>query len=161
MPSFDVVSKVDLQEVDNAINQVMREIGQRYDFRGSKSQVTLDKEGIRLVADDEYKAKAVLDMMREKCVKRNVDTKALDVGTIEPAGGGLVKCLVRLKEGIPTETAKEMVKQIKDLGLKVQAQIQDEQLRVSGKKRDDLQTVMATVRGGNYDVPLQFTNFRE
>lgn len=163
MPSFDVVSEVNLQEVDNAVNQATKEIATRYDFRGSKSRLTLDKEKkeIALVADDEFKAKAVIDILQSKVMKRGIDIKSLDIGKIEPGAMGLVKCLITLKHGIAQDVAKEMVASIKKLGLKVQAQIQDDQLRVTGKSRDDLQTVMAHLRAGNFGLPLQFTNFRE
>lgn len=163
MPSFDVVSQVNLQEVDNAVNQAQKEMTTRYDFRGSKSQVTFDKgkNEIDLIADDDFKARAVIDIVQSKIVKRGVDLRALDVGTIEPGAGGLVKCLIKLKQGIAQEVAKEMIAAIKKLGLKVQAQIQEDQLRVSGKSRDDLQAVIAHLRAGVYGLPLQFINFRE
>ncbi|MBI2346508.1 MAG: YajQ family cyclic di-GMP-binding protein [Deltaproteobacteria bacterium] len=163
MPSFDVVSQVNLQEVDNAVNQAVKEIATRYDFRGSKSQITFEKEKgeIALIADDDFKAKAVIDIVQSKIVKRGVDIRALDVGKIEPGAGGLVKCLIKLKQGIAQEVAKEMIAAVKKLNLKVQAQIQEDQLRVSGKNRDDLQSVIAHLRGGSYGLPLQFINFRE
>ncbi|MBI4365699.1 MAG: YajQ family cyclic di-GMP-binding protein [Deltaproteobacteria bacterium] len=163
MPSFDVVSEINLQEVDNAVNQVAKEIATRYDFRGSKSQVTFDKvkKEIQLVADDDFKAKAVIDILQSKTVKRGIDLKSLEIGKVEPAAGGLAKCLIKLKHGIAQEPAKEMVAAIKQLGLKVQAQIQENQVRVSGKNRDDLQAVIAALRAADFGLPLQCTNFRE
>jgi cyclic-di-GMP-binding protein len=161
MPSFDVVSSVDMQEIDNAVNQAMREIGQRYDFRGSKSTLTFEQPIIKMVADDDYKANAVLDILRQKCAKRSVDLKVLDVGKFESGSTGEIRCEIKLKQGIPTDTAKAMVKSIKGTKIKVQAQIQDDQLRVTGKKRDDLQEIMAHLKAGPYELPLQFTNFRD
>lgn len=161
MPSFDVVSKIDMQEVDNAVNQVMKEIAQRYDFRGSKSTLTLEKELIRLVADDDYKANAMLDMLRQRAAKRGIDLKGFDVGTFESGTGSSIKCEIKLKQGIVGDTAKKITKAIKESGLKVQAQIQDEQVRITGKKKDDLQDVMAFLRAGDFDIALQFTNFRD
>ena len=163
MPSFDVVSEVNLQEVDNAVNQALKEIATRYDFRGSKSQLTFDraKGEITLVSDDDYKAKAVVDILQTKATKRGIDLKSLEVGPIEPGAMSLVKCLIKLKQGIAQAAAKEMVASIKKLNLKIQAQIQENQLRVTGKNRDDLQAVMAHLRAGNFSLPLQFTNFRE
>lgn len=162
MPSFDVVCKVDMQEVDNALNQVMKEIGQRYDFRGSKSAVVLEKEGIKLTADDDFKANAMLDMVRQKLSKRGVDLKVLDVGEFETAAGSSVRCLIKLKQGIAGDDAKKITKLVKELPIKVQTQIQDEQVRVTGKKRDDLQAVMAALRANpDLELPLQFTNFKD
>ncbi len=161
MPTFDIVSEVNMQEVDNAVNQTLKEIGQRYDFRGSKSKLTQDKETILLLADDEFKGNAILDILRQKCAKREVDLKALDIGAFEPAAGGMVKMEIKLKQGIETSAAKKIVKHIKELGLKVQPQIRDQQVRVSGKKRDDLQAVMTALRALDFDLPLQFINFRD
>ncbi len=161
MPSFDVVSKLDMQEIDNALNQTMKEIAQRYDFRGSQSKVTLEKEEIKLIGDDEYKANAVLDIFRQRCAKRNIDLKALDVGKFEASVGSTVKCTIKIKQGVPSEEGKKITKAIKESGIKVQAQIQDEQVRVTGKKKDDLQDVMNLLRTGDFGLPLQFTNFRE
>lgn len=161
MPSFDVVSQVNTQELDNAVNQTMREIGQRYDFRGSKSALTLEKERIQLVADDDYKARSLIEILRQKMAKRGIDQKAIEEGTVEPGLGGMIKCELKIKQGIPTEIAKQITKGIKELPTKVQAQIQDEQIRVTGKKKDDLQAVIAYLKAGNFDVPLQFINFRD
>lgn len=161
MPSFDVVSDLNLQEVDNAINQTMREIGQRYDFRGSESKVVMEKDVIKLTADDEFKGNAVLDMLRQKCTKRGVDLRALDIKPFQSSVGTSVKCDIALKKGVEQETGKKIVKAIKEANMKVQAQIQDEQVRVTGKKRDDLQAVMQLLREGDFGLPLQFTNFKE
>jgi cyclic-di-GMP-binding protein len=160
--SFDVVSKVDLQEVANAVQQASKEIATRFDFRGSASKIELkDKElEIVLVSDDEHKMKSVIDILETKLVRRGVAVKALDYGKIEPAAGGTVRQVARIQQGIPSEKAKEIVKAIKDRKLKVQASIQADQVRVSGRSKDDLQTAMATVREGDFGLPLQFTNYR-
>ena len=161
MPSFDVVSKLDLQEVDNAVNQARKELATRYDFRGSKSRIDWDKEKINIVADDDFKMRQLVDMLKEKAVRRGIDARALDVGKAEEGLGGLMKCEIKLKQGVPTETARQIVKAIKDSKTKVQAQIQEDQVRVSGKKRDDLQEAIALIKSNGYDLPLQFVNFRE
>lgn len=161
MPSFDVVSEVDQQEVDNGINQARKEITTRYDFRGSKTEINLEKNLIKLVSDDDYKVKAVQDVVRGKLIKRGIDAKALDFGKIEDAAGGLAKCEVKVKEGIDTETGKKIVKVIKDSKMKVQGQIQDNQVRISGKKRDDLQEAITLIKGKDFGIPLQFKNFRD
>lgn len=161
MPSFDIVSKIDLQEVENAINQARKELATRYDFRGSKSRIDWDKEKINVVADDDFKMRQLIDMLKEKSVRRNIDPRALDIGKTEEGLGGLMKCEIKLKQGVPVETAREIVKAIKDAKMKVQAQIQEGQVRVSGKKRDDLQEAIALIKSKSYDLPLQFINFRE
>lgn len=161
MPSFDVVSEINLQEVDNAVHQSMKEILNRYDFKGTKSAITREKDGLHLVSDNEEKMKALVDIFYSKAVKRGLSLKSMDRGKVEPAGGQLVKCLVKLINGIETEKARELVKSIKGLDLKVQAAIEGEKLRVSGKKRDDLQTVIASLRAKDFPIPLQFTNFRD
>ena len=161
MPSFDIVSKLDLQEVDNAVNQARKEIATRYDFRGSKSKIDWDHKQILLTADDSMKMKALTDILIEKATRRSIDRRALDIGKAEETGGGLLKCEVKLKQGVPVETARAIVKQIKDAKMKVQAQIQEDQVRVTGKKRDDLQEAIAAVRAKGYDLPLQFINFRD
>ncbi|OGQ23247.1 MAG: YajQ family cyclic di-GMP-binding protein [Deltaproteobacteria bacterium RIFCSPLOWO2_02_FULL_44_10] len=161
MPSFDIVSELNLQEMDNAINQATKELVTRYDFRGSKSKIEWDKKILKLIADDDFRMKAIIDIVQSKIVKRNIDIRSLEFGKIEPGADGMVKCEVKLKQGVPTEKAKEMVKDIKTTKLSVQAQIQENQVRVSGKKRDDLQQVIAFVRSKNYELPLQFINFRD
>jgi len=161
MPSFDVVSKIDMQEVENAVNQARKELSTRYDFRGSKSRIDWDKEKINIVADDDFKMRQLIDMLKEKAVRRNIDARALDVGKTEEGLGGLMKCEIKLKQGVPVETAREMIKALKEAKMKVQAQIQEDQVRVSGKKRDDLQEAIALIKAKGYDLPLQFINFRE
>lgn len=160
--SFDVVSKVDLQEVANAVQQASKEIATRFDFRGSASKIELkDKElEVVLISDDEHKLKSVIDILETKLVRRHVAVKALDYGKVEAAAGGTVRQVAKIQQGIPSEKAKEIVKAIKDRKLKVQAAIQADQVRVSGRSKDDLQTAMATVRDGDFGLPLQFTNYR-
>ena len=158
--SFDVVSEVDLMEVSNAIQQAIKEIRQRFDFKGSVSDITLEKEILTLVSDDETKLKSVTDIVQTKLVKRGVSLKALDYGTIQPAAKGSVRQVVTIKKGIASEKAKEIVKFIKGTGVKVQAAIQEDQVRVSGKKRDDLQAIMQQLKAQDFGIDLQFTNFR-
>lgn len=158
--SFDVVSEVEMQEVDNAVNQAKKEIGTRYDFRGSKCAISLDGDTINIHADDEYKLGAVIDILKGKMVKRNVSLKNLDYGKIEPASGGTVRQGVTIKKGLSKEVAKEVVKHIKSLKLKVNASIQENQVRVSGKDKDDLQAVIQELKQADYPVELQFVNFR-
>ena len=160
--SFDVVSKVDLQEVANAVQQASKEIATRFDFRGSKSKIELKEKELEivLVSDDEGKLKSVVDILETKLVRRSVAVKALDYGKVEPAAGGTVRQVARIQQGIPSEKAKEIVKAIKDRKLKVQASIQADQVRVAGRSKDDLQTAMAVVREGDFGLPIQFTNYR-
>lgn len=161
MPSFDIVSKINLQEVDNAVNQARKELATRYDFRGSKSRVDWDKEKINLTADDDFKMRALTDILKEKALRRGVDVRALDFGKIEEAGLGLMKREVLLKQGVPIEIARDIVSAVKASKLKIQVQIQEDQLRVSGKKRDDLQEAIALIKSKAYNIPLQFVNYRE
>jgi len=161
MPSFDVVSEVNKQEIDNAVNQTTKEIAQRYDFKGSKTELRLDKDNIHVVSDNETKIKAVVEILQTKAMRRGIDIKALSVGKIEPASGSLVKCDVKVLEGIETEKAKKLTQAIKDSKLKVQAQIQDNQVRITGKKKDDLQEAIALLKGTDFELPLQFKNFRD
>ena len=160
--SFDVVSKVDLQEVSNAVAQAGKEIATRFDFRGSPSKIEWnDKElELTLISDDEHKLKSVVDILETRLVKRGVAIKALDFGKIEPAAGATVRQVVKIQQGIASEKAKEIVKAIKDRKIKVQASIQADQVRVSGRNKDDLQEVQALLRAGNFGLPLQFTNYR-
>jgi uncharacterized protein YajQ (UPF0234 family) len=160
--SFDVVSKVDLQEVQNAVQQASKEIATRFDFRGSKSKIEWnDKElTLTLTSDDEGKLKSVKDILETRLVKRGVAVKSLDYQKVEPAAMGTVRQLVKIQQGIASEKAKEIVKAIKDRKLKVQAAIQGDQVRVTGRAKDDLQEVMALLRAGDFGVPLQFTNYR-
>lgn len=160
--SFDIVSKIDLQEVSNAIQQAMKEIGQRFDFRGSKSSIELDKvkNEIQIVSDDEYKLKNVIDVLQSKLIKREVPLKGLDYGKVESAALSTVKQTITLQQGIPSEKAKEIVKEIKNAKLKVQAEIQKDQLRVKAKKIDDLQAVIQLLKEKDFDIHLEFVNYR-
>lgn len=160
--SFDIVSNVDLQEVSNAVQQAMKEIGQRFDFRGSKSNIELDKinNQLAIVSDDEYKMKSVIDILQSKLIKREVPLKALDYGKIEPAASSTVKQIVTLQQGIPTEKGKDIVKFIKNAKLKVQAEIQKDQLRVRAKKIDDLQSVIKLLKEQDFGIHIDFVNYR-
>ncbi len=158
--SFDIVSSVDLQEVKNAIAQAMKEITTRFDLKGTGSEVSLQGEELVLVSSDEFKLKAVKDILETRLVKRSVPLKALSYGSVEKALGGSVRQKVTMQKGIPTDKAREIVKIIKGTKLKVQAAIQGDQLRVSGKSKDDLQAVMQALRGTNLDIDMQFTNYR-
>jgi uncharacterized protein YajQ (UPF0234 family) len=160
--SFDIVSEVNLQEVDNAVNQARKEIGQRYDFKGSRSSIELnqkDKE-LTLISDDEFKMKSVIDVLQNKLVKRSVPLKALEYGKVEPAANNTVRQVIKLRVGIDKDNARLIVKMIKDTKLKVQAQIMDDQVRVSGKNKDDLQAIITMVRNADLPFATQFTNYR-
>ena len=159
-PTFDVVSEVNLPEVANAVAQAQKETAQRYDLKGSAAGIEQKDKELTLTANDEFGLKAVTDILQTKLVKRGVSLKSLEYGTIEPATKGTVRQVVTIRQGIASEKAKEIVKAIKDRKLKVQVAIQGEQLRVSGKKKDDLQDVIALLRGADFGIPLQFTNFR-
>ena len=161
MPSFDIVSELNLQEVDNAVNQTRKEVLNRYDFKGCKTEIILEKDGIHLLTGDDYKMKALIEMLHLKAVKRGINLKALEVGKFEEAGHNQLRCLVKLIQGIESEKARELVKTIKSLSLKVQAAIEGDKLRVSGKKRDDLQQAIQALRSKDFDLPLQFVNFRD
>jgi cyclic-di-GMP-binding protein len=161
MPSFDVVCRVDLQEVDNAVNQTLRDVANRFDFKGVATTLRRDEHVLHVQSADDFKVRAVGEILREKLAKRAVPAKAMTFGEIEPAAGGTAKQTVSLQQGIPVERAREMVKLIKSSKLKVQAAIQGDQLRVSGKKRDDLQAVMKLLRDADYDLAMQFVNFRD
>ena len=158
--SFDVVSDVSMMEVSNAVQQAMKEIRQRFDFKGSASDVSLEGDALTLVSDDEAKLKSLVDVLQNKLVKRGVSLRALEYGKIEPAAKGTVRQSVSIRKGIAAEKAKEIVKLVKSLGLKVQAQIQEDQVRVSGKNRDDLQAVIRTIKGRDFGIDLQFINYR-
>ncbi len=161
MPSFDIVSKVDMQEVDNAVNQAKKEIETRYDFRNSKSTITLQKDVIEIIADDEFKLNSVLEILKSKMIKRNVPLKSLSYGKLEKASGDMVRQKITIKQGLTQEEMKELNKVIKELGLKVQTQIMGDELRVSGKKIDDLQAVISHLKSVEFKVPLQFVNYRQ
>ena len=160
--SFDIVSKVDLQEVLNAVQQAMKEISQRFDFKDSKSHIELnkDKNEILIVSDDEYKLKSVVDIFQGKLVKRRVSLKSLVYGKIEPALSGTVKQVITLQQGIPTEKAKEIVKMIKDTKLKIQSEIQKDQVRVRAKKIDDLQSIISLLKEKDLGIYMEFANYR-
>jgi uncharacterized protein YajQ (UPF0234 family) len=160
MPSFDIVSKVDTQEVDNTVNQARKEIAQRYDFKGSKCSVTLKEGDIVILADDDYKLKAVVDILHSKAHKRGISMKSFDFGKVEETSGGIVRQVVAVRQGISKDLGREINKTIKNLKLKVQSQIQEDQVRVTGKKVDDLQTVIQTLKEKDLDVDLQFVNMR-
>lgn len=160
--SFDIASKVDMQEVLNAVNQATKEIRQRYDFKGSKSEITLnqnDKE-LTVVGDDDFKLKSVVDILQGRLVKRGVSLKALQYGKVEEASMGMARQKIKIQSGIDKERCKDIVKFIKTLKLKVQAQIQDEQVRVSGAKKDDLQAVIQALKEKDYDFHMEFVNYR-
>jgi hypothetical protein len=161
MPSFDVVSQVDMQEIDNAVNQTRKEVGQRYDFKDSNTEILVEKNEIRIVSADDFRVKAVIDVLQSKMVRRQVPVKALVYGKVEPAASGRARQTVTVQQGISTDKGREIVKIIKDAKLKVQVQIQGDQLRVSGKNRDDLQRVIQLLKQLDLDVALQFTNFRD
>ena len=162
MPSFDIVSQVNLQEVDNAINQARKEVAQRYDFKDTKTVIDWDKkEKISIESADEFKVKAVDKVLREKMARRQVPMKALGSEKIQPGPGGRAKQEIQLKQGIDADHAREIVKLAKESKLKVQAQIMGDQVRISGKKRDDLQAVLHAIKTREFDIPLQFINFRD
>jgi len=162
MPSFDAVSKVDLQEVDNAVNNTVKEIATRFDFKGSKTEVRLDKKDKALVVttESEMRAKAVREMLIGNLVKRKVDVKSVEFGEAKPAGGSTMRLEAKIKEGIDKDTARRIVALIKDSKLKVQAQIMDDLVRVTGKKIDDLQAVMRLLGGADLPTPLQYVNMK-
>jgi uncharacterized protein YajQ (UPF0234 family) len=163
VPSFDVVSKLDMQEVDNAVNQTKKELGTRYDFRGTQTEIEQTPEGIVVRSADKEHVAAAYKVLMERMVKRSVSLRSLDPQEPEPAGGKTMRQLIKLKEGIATEKGKEIVKLIKESKLKVQAQIQDEQVRVTGKNRDDLQGVIRLLRANENEIALdlQYINFRD
>ncbi len=161
MPSFDVVCEVALQEVDNAVNQTLRELGNRFDFKGTTFDVRREDHTIHLQAQDDFKLRALAEILQERLAKRNVPLKAIRAGTPEPGPAGTAKQQLDLQKGIATDKAREIVKLVKDSKLKVQAAIQGEQVRISGKKRDDLQSVIQMLRAKDLDLAMQFVNFRD
>lgn len=158
--SFDVVSRVDRQELDNALNQTRKEIAGRFDFKNSKTTIEETPQSITIVADDELKMRNVIDILQGKAVKRGVSLKAFDYGKLEEAAQGMVRQTITIRSGIPKEKSKSLIDAIKASQLKVQVQYQDEQLRVTGKSKDDLQRVQQLLRDLNFDLPLQFVNYR-
>lgn len=158
--SFDAVSKTDMQEVANAVQQAQKELAQRFDFKGSKSSIELADEEIVLVSDDEGKLRSVRDVLEGRLVKRQVALKAIDYGKVEEAALGTVRQKAKIVQGIESEKAKAIVRAIKDAKLKVQASIQSDQVRVVGRSKDDLQKAIAIIKQGDFGIPIQFTNYR-
>lgn len=158
--SFDIVSEVDMQETDNAVNQTAKEISQRYDFKGSKAQISLEDDKLKFTAEDDYKLGAMLDMLKGKMIKRGVSIKSLVPGKIEPTSNSMRKQVIEIQKGINKDKAKLVIAAIKESKLKVQVQIMDDQVRVTGSKKDDLQAVMQLLRGKDFELELQFINFR-
>ena len=159
--SFDVVSRVDAQELDNALNQARKEIAGRFDFKNSVASIENDDTSITVLADDELKLRNVIDIIQSKAVKRGIDIKSLDLSAKpEQASAGALRQKIALRTGIPKDKSKPLIEAIKSSKLKVQAQYQDEQIRVSAKSRDDLQKVIALLKGLNFELPLQFVNYR-
>lgn len=161
MPSFDIVSKVQWAEIDNALNQTQKEIAQRYDFKDTGASVTKTSEGIVIVANSEGRVEAALDVLKSKFVKRNVSLKHIDPQKPQPAGGQTLRQLVKIKEGIDKDHAKKIIDLIKQSKLKVQTSIQGDELRVSSKSKDELQATIKLLRGSQFDIELQFVNFRD
>jgi cyclic-di-GMP-binding protein len=160
MPSFDIVSELNTQEVDNAINQAKKEIEGRYDFKGSNAELNWDKKEVVLLAEDDYKIQTMVSILQTKLGKRGVDLRTMVMSKVEPAGGKFLRQKITFSQGIEKEPAKEIIKFIKDAKLKVQAQIMDDKVRVTSKSIDELQSTMQAVRSHNFEVPLQFNNMR-
>lgn len=158
--SFDIVSRVDLQEIDNALNQVMKEIKNRFDFKGSKSSVEYAEGKIAIHSDDDFKLKSVVDILESKMVKRGINLKSLRYGKVEKAAGDTVRQKVDIVQGVDKDLARDIIKLVKDTKLKVQAGFQNDQVRVSGKNRDDLQQVIRAIKERDWEIPLQFINMR-
>jgi len=160
--SFDIVSELDMQEMDNAVNQALRELRTRYDFKGSKSSIELNQKEkqIVVIADDEFKLKSVIDILETRAISRGISVKAFQYGPERPSSHGTIRKEVALQHGIDRDNAKKIVKIIKDLKIKVQASIMEDRVRVSGKKKDDLQTAINAVKQAELPIPLQFVNFR-
>lgn len=161
MPSFDIVSETDINEVENALNSVRKEIAQRYDFKGSKSTVEREKETITVLADDDYKLTAIHDLLKVHLTRRKVDAGALEFKNKEAASGNMIRQKIVIKQGVDQDTAKQIIKEIKASKSKVQAAIQGDAVRITGKKRDELQEIIALVKGLKIQLPLQYINFRD
>lgn len=161
MPSFDIVSEVNMQEVDNAVQQAAKEVKTRYDFRNSKCELTREDTIITILADDEYKLNQVLEILKVKLIRREVDPKVLDYAKLEKASHDMVRQKITVRQGIDTDMARKLVKTIKESKIRVQAAIQDKEVRVTSKQRDDLQAVITLVRGEDFELPLQYINFRD
>ncbi|GAB63872.1 putative nucleotide-binding protein [Candidatus Jettenia caeni] len=161
MHSFDIVCKVEMHEVNNAVDQAKKQLAVRYDFKGSKSSVALNNDNsITLIADDDYKMRSLTEILQDKLEKRGIPLKSLNVGEPENALGGTIRQVITFQSGIPMEKAKELVKFIKGLKLKIQAQIQEDKVRITGQKIDDLQSVMKAIKDQNYDFAMQFVNYK-
>jgi cyclic-di-GMP-binding protein len=158
--SFDIVSKADMMELKNAVHQAEKELSNRYDLKGTKAEIQFEKDDVTLVADDEFRLEQVKDIVFSKMVKRNIDPRHIDWSKAEPGGGMTVHSKLELKQGIPQDKAKALMKQIRDKGLKVQAQIQGDEIRVSSKSKDDLQKAIQFIKGLDLDYPVDFINFR-
>lgn len=158
--SFDVVSEVNMQEVDNAVNQALKEISQRYDFKNSKTEINLGEDEIKFSSEDEFKLNAAIEILKGKFIKRGISAKALDFAKVEKASLGTVRQTAKIVNGISKEKAKEIVVEIKNSKIKVQTQIMDTTLRISGKDKDDLQGAIALLKGKDFGIHLQFTNYR-
>ena len=158
--SFDIVSKTDYAEIDNALNQTRKELSQRFDFKGSKTLVSVHNKEIIISAEDDTRLRNLNDIMQSKLVRRGVSLKALTYGDVEPAAGGTLRQIITVQQGIPQEKAKEIVKYIKKLKLKVQAAIQGDSVRISGKKRDELQAVISKLKAKDFGIDMQFDNYR-
>ena len=161
MPSFDVVSEVDLHEVDNAVQQASKEVAQRYDFRGTETDMERSEEGIAIKSNSEGRVAAALEVLEGKMVRRKVSLKSLDAQKAQPAGGQTWRQLIKLQQGISKDKAKDIVKRLKETKLRVQGSIQGDVVRITGKKRDDLQEAIAFLKEQDLDLPLQYTNFRD
>lgn len=160
MPSFDVVSEIDLQELDNAYNQAKKEVEARYDFKGSKCEIQWDKKEITLLGEDDYKMDTMISVLQSKIHRRGIDIKCLDIGKREPAGGRMLRQKILFKQGLDKELCKAVITAVKESKIKVQTSIIDEKVRVTSKNIDDLQETMQVLRGGSFALPLQFTNMR-
>lgn len=162
MPSFDIVNKVDVQLLDNAINVARKEIVNRFDFNGSKTEITLDKKAmnVNVLTENDMRMESVIDVIRNRMIKQKLDPQCLDFGKDQVASGFMIRKDIKVREGIDKDVARKIIKDIKDSKLKVQAQMMDDQVRVTAKKIDDLQAVIALMRRGNYELPLQFVNMK-
>jgi cyclic-di-GMP-binding protein len=158
--SFDIVSEINMQEMDNAVNQTIKEITQRYDFKGSVAEIQSTGEEIKIHAQDDFKLESIIEILKGKMIKRGLSPRFLDPGKVDPASSGTVRQVMKIKKGISKEDAKGVIQDIKNSKVKVQAQIMDDVIRVSGKDKDDLQKVIQMVKGKDYGIELQFTNFR-
>jgi len=161
MPAFDAVCRVDLQEVDNAVNQTLREVAQRFDFKNTQTEVRREETALHLRSADDFKLRALGEMLQERLARRHVPLKALQPGPVEPGPTGSAKQRIDLQQGIPVDKARDIVRLVKDTKLKVQVAIQGDQVRVSAKKKDDLQAVMKLLRERDLGIAIQFTNFRD